>query len=61
LAEAAWSTGASGIACEAVIAASPRPKPKMETASNFMILPFFQRFAFFQKFAAMRQFRNYAG
>jgi hypothetical protein len=31
LAEAAWSSGASGIACEAVIAASPRPKPLLSS------------------------------
>jgi hypothetical protein len=52
LAEAAWSSGASGIACEAVIAARPRSRPKTETASNFMTV------LFLQKFAVIRLFRD---
>jgi hypothetical protein len=41
-AEAAWSSGASGIACEAVIAVRLRPNATAAAASSFMWFPSFK-------------------
>ena len=39
-AEAAWSSGATGIACDADIAARPTPTANKDAARNFIDLPF---------------------
>src|SRR5260370_14510109 len=53
-ADADWSSGATGIALDAVIAARLRPIANTDAASSFMelLLP--------SSFAAMRQFQTYA-